>query len=99
MRPGSIAWRYTSPALIDDDALYECPVGMLLREAPHVYDLIDACVLVENATPSEYLTMPRYFQHASRVYRSELARLDDLRQQARKSGADINYARRRLQAG
>ena len=52
----------------------ECPVGYILREAPHIYGIMDFLCLGENMSPLDFARMPRYFQQMLRVYQNEIAR-------------------------
>ena len=85
---------YTSPTLQgkDDRILYECPVGKILREAPHTYSLIDAASLAENATPSERQRLPRFYWQVASIVQSERQRLRELADAERQSKRDIEYA-------
>jgi hypothetical protein len=70
---------YSSPRLQDpeDRIMYECPTGYILREAPHVYDVLTACALVENASPVDLSMIPSYVLELAKVYGSEQARMMD----------------------
>lgn len=91
-------FRYTSPALIEvgEDVLTECPVGKILREAPHVYDLTDHLSHADKASPREMEGHSRYFRHALRLYRAELSRLDDLRRARDRAAGDAAIGARML---
>jgi hypothetical protein len=87
---------YTSPALQtqEDRALYECPVGYVLREAPHVYDILDRCSMAERMTPTEAARVPQYMQRAMRLYGSEVNRLSALRDSSNVAARDAKAAER-----
>lgn len=76
--------------------LTECPVGKVLREAPHVYDLLDHLSHADNASPREMESHSRYYRHALRLYRSEISRLDELRRAGDKAASDAAYGARML---
>jgi len=80
--------------------LKECPVGKVLREAPHIYDLIDHLSHAEHASPSEMQSHSRYFVHALRLFRAETSRLDELRMESRSGSteahADAEFGRQVL---
>ena len=85
------ATRFTSP-LLADTVLYECPTGYVLREAPWAYDVLEAAALAENASPAEWAGLPRWYQHATRLVRSEQARLRELEAEARRAASDSRAA-------
>lgn len=91
---------YTSPILQDPEdrrVVKECPVGMILRETPWLYDTIDACSYAGNATPAEMTRAPRYTQHATRLYNSEQSRLRELERSQNQARGDAEYGRRLAQ--
>lgn len=71
----------------------ECPVGMILRESPHVFDAIGAYGSGENVSP-DVLRKPRWLQDAFRVIGSERARLFEMEQQDRKAQHDAKIGAR-----
>lgn len=79
----------------------ECPVGYILRECSYVYDLLDAAVVADN-TGLDFLSAPRYLQHAVRLISSEKYRVSELKRKedrARRKGArDSSYAANVLKA-
>jgi len=72
---GDEVTKWTSPLLQISCDLHECPTGYLLREAPWVWDAIEAAGLAENATPTEWARQGRWYQHCVRLVVSERARL------------------------
>lgn len=101
MKQQGSPYRFTSPALQgkskdhDDSIMYECPVGYILREAPFVYDLLDAAVVTEHAG-LDFLSSSRYLQHAVRLISSEKSRTSELRRsqskQRSRGSRDSSYA-------
>jgi len=90
---GDAVYRCTSPMLADDPklgTLYECPVGMVHREAPYVYDVINAHGLSEGAG-LELLEKPRWLQQAFRVVGSERERHREAGQRERQTKSDARY--------
>lgn len=71
--------------------LYECPTGYLLREAPHVFDVIEATGSLENASPPDLRQCSTYLQHAGRIVRAERARLRELREIRERQSNDSAY--------
>jgi len=55
--------------------MYECPIGHIFREARWVYDVIDSVNRVESCGPSEWMRLPIWFRHASRLVYGERSRL------------------------
>ncbi len=89
--------RITSPMFVGDAPLEECPVGYLLREAPHTYDVLDAVSLIGNASPNEYAALPLYAQRMGRVYAAEVnGRLPEIEAATRRSQADLEHGQRVL---
>ena len=86
-----MAWRFTSPLLnheMPESALIrECPVGLVLRDGPHVYDLISAHSYAENGALNP-LDSPSYLQAGIRVVASERARLRELADADRQTKRD-----------
>jgi len=93
-------FRFGSPVLVEsgESVLRECPVGKVLREAPHIYDLIDHLSFAENATPQEAEAMSRYYGYALRLYRSELARLQEDRESNHEVNLEASHAAQVLKA-
>jgi hypothetical protein len=58
--------------------IYECPVGKVLREAPHIFDVIERGSMTEAMTPDIFDRLPGYMQRAIRVVSSERARLQEM---------------------
>lgn len=77
-----------------DRVLNECPVGRVLREAPHTYDLINHIGLAENAGPTEAEQMSRLWSDAGRLYSSEKRRIDDIERARDKTKGDAAYGAR-----
>lgn len=75
---------------LGEAVLHECPVGLVLRQTPFVYDLIRAGGYAEN-TGVEMLSQPRYLQEAVGLVGSERARLRELAQADRQATSDANY--------
>jgi len=76
--------------------LTECPVGRALRECSWVYDVIDLCASCDQVPPSEMSRWPRWFSHAHRVYRSEVARIQTSKDEERRWKSDAAYAKQVL---
>lgn len=95
--PQSVVYRSSSPVLVgtDDSMVYECPVGMLLREAPWVYDVLAAAAYSESAG-FEVLRQSAFLQSGIRLVQSEKSRHREARQQQQQGKRDAQYARRRL---
>ncbi|HJW74985.1 MAG TPA: hypothetical protein VJ787_04865 [Thermoleophilia bacterium] len=98
--PSARPYVFTSQPLADVP-LVECPTGLLLREAPWVYDVLEICSYAsERGTPSEITALPAYMRQALHVFNSETTRLRELDQSetdaARRGKADADYARRVL---
>jgi hypothetical protein len=94
-----MAWRFTSPRLSKDDSiLRECPVGAVLREAPHVYDAIAAESYVESGA-IDPTTRPMYLQQAIAVISAERGRLHEIRRERERSASDASYGARVLKHG
>jgi hypothetical protein len=97
-----MVWRYTSPMLDsmgpDAAVLRECPVGLILREGPHVYDAIAAHAYAENGALNP-LDSPPYLQSAIRVVASERARLRELADADRQTKKDQAYLGKALRRG
>lgn len=73
--------------------LRECPVGLVLREAPYVYKAISFASHVENgATDPE--RAPSWVREMGGVVSSERARLRELKRDTERGSADAEYARR-----
>ena len=82
---------FTSPHLEESDRiLRECPIGAVLREAPHVYDAIRASNAVESGAMNP-IDAPIYLQHALSVIISERDRLWRMRDDERKSKSDSSH--------
>jgi hypothetical protein len=64
--------------------LYECPTGYVLRECAWVYDVIGAVDRVEACSPREWMSLPRWFQHASRLVGAERQRIREAEDRQRK---------------
>lgn len=95
---GSMAFRFTSPDISEDKAIVrECPVGMLIRECPYIYDVINACGLVESGCV-DLLHAPLFLQSAYRVVSSERSRLRELKDKDRQTKRDSEYGRHALGA-
>jgi hypothetical protein len=96
-----MAFRSTSPHLQPKDGkevegrdiVRECPVGMVLRETPHVYDAVSAASNTESGAINP-LEVPRWLQDSLRIVGSERGRLFDIKQQQRRSAGDAAYAAR-----
>ena len=70
----------------------ECPVGYILREAPHIYHVMDYLTLAENLSPIDLGKMPRYFSQMLRVYQNELARIRDMNKLQREANRHASIA-------
>jgi len=100
-------FRFTSPLLYereraegvsgDHTVLYECPVGYVQREAPHVYRAISAHAYAENGALNP-LDAPGWLQQAFAVISSEKERLRRMADEERKGAGDAAYGQRVLRA-
>jgi hypothetical protein len=92
---------YTSPMLHDigEPMLTECPVGHVLRETPHIYDVMERCRFAENMTPRDAAMISPYMQQMIRLFDSECARLRELDEKSRTSAADARAAASALKRG
>lgn len=92
--------RWYSPALQDrEDRLAECPTSYLLREAPWVWEMIEASAMVERMTPDAWALAPRAARTAARLYSSEMARAREAEDARRKSKAASEYGQRVVSHG
>ena len=78
--------------------MHECPVGRILREAPHVFEAIMAYRYADGAG-LEVLSFPRYLQSAFNVIASERERLRIMAEKDRESKADASHAASVLKKG
>jgi len=95
---GEAVYRCSSPALADNPELailYECPVGLVQREAPYVYDVINAHSLSEGAGLA-LLEQPRWLQLAFRVIGSEQGRHREAERREQQAKTDARYGARVL---
>jgi hypothetical protein len=98
-----MAFRSTSPHLQPKDGkevegrdiVRECPVGMVLRETPYVYDAVSAASYVESGALNP-LEAPRWLQDAARIVGSERGRMFDIKQQQRRGASDAAYAAKKV---
>ena len=90
-------WRFTSPLLhsMGFDTLNECPVGAVLREAPHTFDLMRAHAHVD-AAGLDVMRQPKYMQDALALCAGEAARLRELRAIDDQSQRDAKHGARVL---
>ena len=85
---GNMAFRFTSPMLSEaDQVLRECPVSVVLREAPHVYDVIPLHSYAESGA-SDPMRMSAWAQRAIRLVGSEKARLYELATAEKRNARD-----------
>lgn len=70
--------------------LQECPVGVILREAPHVYEAIAAHSYAETGAFNP-LESPTYLRQAFGVISSEKSRLREMEMQARRGANDSKF--------
>jgi hypothetical protein len=78
------AFRFSSPALKEEDRLLtECPVGLVSRETPYIYEAISAHAYAENGALNP-LESPAWLQGALSVVASERHRLRELKDSQRK---------------
>jgi len=97
--PARRMYYFTSPMLAEADrTLRECPVGAILRDAPHTLDVIRSSRYADGAG-LEFLRAPRYFQHAVGVINSERERLADMREKAESAKRDAQHGARVLRGG
>lgn len=105
---GTMVWRFSSPMLVpakpvrppavDPSILYECPVGLILRETPSIYTAIELATHAENGAidPTQQTA---WAQSGMRVVASERARLRELRSKQQQSKGDAAYGARALRGG
>ena len=53
---GAMAFRFTSPKL-RDVVLRECPVSVIMRESPHIYQVINAAEYVNRSGIDDHDTI------------------------------------------
>ena len=94
---GQRVYHASSPLLVDGPhwRLSECPVGMLAREAPWVWDVLAAQHYAEHAG-FEALQQSRFLQDAMRLVASERGRHMEERQKRDRSRSDAAHASRVL---
>ena len=98
---GERVFRSTSPSLLCDGKpgeLRECPVGLVLREAPYVYKAISAASHVDNGS-SDPTAAPTWLQSMMRVVGSERARHRELKDKNRTTAGDADHARQVVNRG
>ena len=99
---GQTVFRSTSLHLMGPDKkpseLRECPVGIVLREAPYIYDAINSWQYVDSGALNP-LVSPSWLREILRVVGSEKARLHELRDRPNQGAADAEYGRRVLARG
>lgn len=89
-----MAYRFTSPMLDEKQALLkECPIGVIIRESPYIYDAINVHVYAENGALNP-LKQSSWLQHAFNVIGSEKARLFKLKNSGKRGKSDSEYGRR-----
>ena len=89
-----MAFRFTSPALKEEDRLIkECPVGVIFKESPYVYNALNAYAHSENGCFNP-LESPLWLQDAFCVIASEKARLQKIKDEERRSKRDSKYGMR-----
>lgn len=96
--PEARVYRFTSPLLNEDEdeadsMLRECPVGHVLREAPHVYDVLGLYRYAEHEG-LRIQKQPRWLQTALRVVDSEKERLRKMSESDKQLKGDAAYAGR-----
>lgn len=79
----------------DAGLLRECPVGLVLREGPHIYQVINAHAYAENGAINP-LGSPHYLQQGLNVVGSEKARLRDIKDEERQLHGDRDTLKRAL---
>lgn len=79
----------------EDGRLYECPTGMLIRDAPWVFDAMRASSCAESAGFDVH-RQSVWLQNAVGIVSSERERMRELKDTARKTKADAGYASRVL---
>lgn len=87
-------FRFTSPLLSDEGrSLRECPVGAVLREAPHVYDVLAVYANSKNSG-LEITGWPLWVRRALSVVEHEANRLRDMADKERQAHRDAQYGHR-----
>lgn len=95
---GSQAFRFASPNIpVEKSVVFECPVGVILREFPFAYETINACSFVDRAG-IDGLNIPQFLREAHTIVSAEKMRLDKLREQDRQTSKDANYAKQVLRS-
>jgi len=96
-----MAFRSTSPRLYDAEkgsepgrftVLRECPIGVVLRESPHVYDALTAYSHVENGAVDPYSLSP-WANQAFGVIGAERARMHDAQMRETQRKRDVSASR------
>ena len=99
---GEAPFRSTSLRLLRQgkpDEIRECPVGLVLREAPYLYNAINATTHVENGA-SDPTKVPVWLQEIMKVASAERFRLHDLERATKTRGtSDAEYARQVVSRG
>ena len=70
----------------------ECPVGYVLREAPHIYNDMAFLSLGENLSPADLGGMSRYFCQMLRIYQNEMARIRKMERIQREANRHASIA-------
>jgi hypothetical protein len=92
--------RWCSPALqAKADELSECPTSYLAREAPWVWDAIEASTMVERMGPDAWASAPRALRTAARIYSSEMERARQINEKRKRSKAASEYGQRAVSRG
>lgn len=77
------------------DIIYECPVGMVLREAPHAFDAILVHGLAESGG-FDLLSQSPWLQSAFRIIGSEKERHRKRQDTERQAKRDAQYGKQVL---
>jgi hypothetical protein len=94
-----MAFRFTSPKLSEKDScLKECPIGVILREAPYVYSAIQAHAYAECGSFNP-LESPHWLQQAISVVGSEKERLRQIKDGERNLKRDSQIGQRMVRRG
>lgn len=91
-----MVFRFTSPNLSNEEKLLrECPVGMILRETPQIYDAIYAHS-VSAGSGLEILNSPQWLQSALNVIAVERDRLKEMADRDAQAARDAQIGKRAI---
>lgn len=88
-----MGFRFSSPSLLEDGeplVIKECPVGLVIREAPYVFQAIRIANYVENGAVNP-LELSPWTQQAIAIVSSERARLREETKDGDQAVRDSEY--------